>query len=123
MNFDVITSDNFLIYATKVYNNPSCTTLEEFNEDLRLFVNIKRWLNRPSENINIRTLTNQFIIATNIFGVDAVPRLLFCYNAPETYGKIKPILEYLNMLPESMSEVELNSIVSCSNIRRELELL
>jgi len=123
MNFDVITSENFLIYATKAYNNPSCTTLEEFNDDLRLFVNIKRWLNKPTKNTNIRILTNQFIIATNIFGVEAVPRLLFCYNEQKTHGKIKAILEYLNMLPESMTEVVLGEIESCVGIVKELESL
>jgi len=123
MDFEVITSDNFLIYATKAYNNPSCTTIEEFNDDLRLFVNIKRWLNKPTKNTNVRTLMNQCIIATNIFGVIAVPRLLFCYNVPETHGKIKAILEYLNMMPQTLSEVDINNIVSCPHIKRELELL
>ena len=35
MKFDDLNEKNFLLYAMKEYNNPQCTEVEEFNDDLK----------------------------------------------------------------------------------------
>ena len=30
--FDDLNEDNYIMFATKYYDNPQCTTVEEFNE-------------------------------------------------------------------------------------------
>ena len=42
----VLTEENFLLFAIKNYNNPSCKNMKEFNEDLHRLKYIVRLLNR-----------------------------------------------------------------------------
>ena len=37
MNFRELNKDNFLLFAIQNYNNPTASTQEEFEEDLRRF--------------------------------------------------------------------------------------
>ena len=46
MIFDDLNEKNFLLYAMKEYNNPQCTEVEEFNDDLKKIKYIKRLLNQ-----------------------------------------------------------------------------
>ena len=46
MVFDDLNEKNFLLYAMKEYNNPQCTEVEEFNDDLKKIKYIKRLLNQ-----------------------------------------------------------------------------
>ena len=49
MNFSELNKDNFILFAIRNYNNPKTTTQEEFEEDLRRFKYVKRWLKRATE--------------------------------------------------------------------------
>ena len=44
--FDELNDDNFLIYAIKNYQNPSCTGMAELEDDLKRFKYLKRLLNK-----------------------------------------------------------------------------
>ena len=46
MNFDELNDSNFVMYAMKNYENPTCTGMEEFHEDLNRVKYIKRLLKR-----------------------------------------------------------------------------
>ena len=53
---DDLNDENFLLYAVKHYNNPSCSGMKEFQDDLKRFKYIKRLLRRYSKTTKI---TNQ----------------------------------------------------------------
>ena len=41
-----LTDDNFIIFAMKHYDNPSCKGLDEFKDDLKRFSYVKRLLKK-----------------------------------------------------------------------------
>ena len=42
--FEKLTDENFTMFAMQCYDNPQCTSMEEFLEDLRRFRYLKRLL-------------------------------------------------------------------------------
>jgi hypothetical protein len=96
-----LNDDNFLLYAVKHYNNPSCSGLKEFQDDLKRFKYIKRLLRRYSKTTKIteRLILNHIILLHNVFGVATVP-LLFYKIEEDLWPQIKTFLVFLNYLPE-----------------------
>ena len=70
---------NFLSFAMKMYDNPTCKGVEEFEEDLSRVKYVKRLLNKYKEKkvLKKRLLLNHIIIMSNVFGVVATNRILF----------------------------------------------
>ena len=95
--FDELNDDNFLIYAIKNYQNPSCTGMAELEDDLK---RLKRLLNKYQKTgePNERLIINHIILLYNVFG-RATTRMLF-YKLEEKYwSDLKTFLVYLNRLP------------------------
>ena len=46
MFFNILTNDNFMMFAMKNYTNPQCTNIDEFYEDLNRIKYIKRLLGK-----------------------------------------------------------------------------
>ena len=67
--FDELNNDNFLLYASKHYNNKQCTEVEEFYEDLNRFKYLKRLLRRYDSNgeLQERLILNHLILLFNVF--------------------------------------------------------
>lgn len=91
---------NFLLYAAKYYDNPSCTTTDEFIEDLNRFKYIKRLLNRYelTGELKDRLIMNHLIILHNVFG-DATTKMLF-YKLKEQLRFLKPFLILTGRMPD-----------------------
>jgi len=126
MKFDLITDKNFLIYATKKYDNPQCSSVDEFNEDLRRFSSVKRLLlrlARKDESVNIRMLLNHIIILDNIFGNVAAARMMFFYCEEHTHTYLKSFLLFLNILPDNIPEVNIKEIPINTEIINKLNAL
>ena len=79
MHNEQIDETNFMLYAARHYNNPSCFDTLEFYEDLNRFKYIKRLFSRYDESgeLKERLILNHIIILYNLFGIDATTRLLF----------------------------------------------
>ena len=106
MIFDDLNEKNFLLYAMKEYNNPQCTRVEEFNDDLKKIKYIKRLLNQyVSEGVlKERLLLNHIIIFYNVFPPAAATRILFFKIEEKFWPILKPFLFYLKLLPEDKIE-------------------
>ena len=98
--FDELTSENFLIYATKKYDRTTSFGLSELNSDLERFMAIKRALRKYKRNkdVNVRLLLNHFVILNNLFGPFSLNRMLFFYVDNENILQVITILEFLNIL-------------------------
>ena len=92
---------NFLLYAAKHYDNPSCFDTLEFYEDLNRFKYLKRLFSRYDETgeLKERLILNHIIVLYNLFGVEAATRMLF-FKLKEYYRYLKPFLVFLNYCPE-----------------------
>ena len=106
MIFDDLNEKNFLLYAMKEYNNPQCTDVEEFNDDLKKIKYIKRLLNQyVSEGVlKERLLLNHIIVFYNVFPPAAATRILFFKIEERFWPILKPFLFYLKLMPEDRIE-------------------
>jgi len=106
MIFDDLNEKNFLLYAMKEYNNPQCTDVEEFNDDLKKIKYIKRLLNQyVSEGVlKERLLLNHIIVFYNVFPPAAATRILFFKIEEKFWPILKPFLFYLKLIPEDKIE-------------------
>ena len=98
--FDELTDDNFLIYAIKNYQNPSCTGMAELEDDLKRFKYLKRLLNKYQKTgePNERLIINHIILLYNVFG-RATTKMLFFKLEEKYWSDLKTFLVYLNRLP------------------------
>lgn len=103
-----LTEANAMLYAAKHYDNPGCSDVVEFYDDLKRFKYIKRLLNKYRETgeLKERLILNHFILIYNLFGTEAGTRLIFL-KLNEYYPEIIPFLEILNKLPERIYQVGL----------------
>lgn len=102
-----LTKKTYFAYAMQMYNNPSCTGLAEFHEDLVRFKYVKRLLHRYTRTGQIvpRLLINHIIALTNVFQPEAVSRILFYRVHPSAWRALKTLLEYLTLMPDEIPSV------------------
>ena len=105
-----LNDDNFLIFAIKNYDNPSCNGMSDLEEDIKRFKYIKRLFKRYENTgiLNERLILNHLIILYNVFGESAT-RMLF-FKIEETYWSyLKTFLVFLNrMTDKSLIEIGLD---------------
>ena len=97
-----LNDDNFLIFAIKNYQNPSCTGMAELEDDLKRFKYLKRLFNRYETTgvLRERLILNHIITFYNVFGVVAGTRMFFNRIDKSQYPILKTFLTYLNFCPE-----------------------
>lgn len=100
--FDELSEENFIIFASKNYNNPQCLDIDEFYDDLLRFKYIKRLLRKYQQSgiVQERLLLNHIIVLYNVFGIEAANRMIFYKTEKEMWPVLKTFLVYLNYLPE-----------------------
>jgi len=112
--FDELTEDNFVLFASRHYDNPQCMSIEEFYHDLNRFKYLKRLLKRYVQNDDLqeRLILNHIVVIYNVFGIEPANKMMF-YKMDEEYWTIlKPFLVYLNYLKEdAFVEVPLDNKV------------
>lgn len=108
MNFDRLDETNFLLYAAKHYDNPSCFDTLEFYEDLNRFKYLKRLFSRFEETgeLKERLILNHIIVIYNLFGVEASTRMLF-FKLKDYHNLLTPFLIFLNFLPDKVYNIGL----------------
>ena len=64
-----LNESNFLIYAMHHYDNTQCYSLNEFEDDLKKFLYLKKLLSRYKNNgeLKERLILNHIIVLYNIF--------------------------------------------------------
>ena len=122
MNFNELNKDNFILFAITHYSNPTTSTQEEFEEDLKRFKYVKRWLKKYHESgtINSHLLLNHIIVIFNCWNDAALPMLFYKLDR-EYWSYIKSFLIFLNRVPEYPIHNSIESIDSDINILSELQ--
>ena len=97
-----LTSANFLLYAMKLYDNPSCFTVEDFNADLKRVSAIRKQFKRYLERGDLceRTVLNQIIVLSNVFGYPGAIKILFYKLEDRYHGLLKTFLVFLGQMPD-----------------------
>ena len=95
-----LTESTFLLYAMKHYDNPQCTDMSEFEEDMKRFQYLRKLFSRYKQDNDLkeRLILNHLIVIYNVFGVDATNMLFLKLHEYHSY--LKPFVEYLNFMPQ-----------------------
>ena len=112
--FEKLTDENFTMFAMQCYDNPQCTSMEEFMEDLRRFRYLKRLLRRFYKNgeLRERLILNHLIVLNNLFGVENAIRMLEFKLDKEYWPVLKTCLLYLGYIDETWKqEIPLDNLV------------
>jgi hypothetical protein len=110
---------NFLVYAMHHYDNPQCHSLQEFEEDIKKFLYLKKLLSRYKnyDELRERLILNHIIVLYNIFG-DSATKMLFYKIDKSCWDVLVTFLVYLDRMPEELPEygIILSDIVLDENI-------
>ena len=106
--FEDLNEENFTLFAIRHYDNPQCTSTEEFYEDIRRFRYLKRLLKRyhRTGELRERLILNHLIILSNVFGVSNAIKMLQYKIDDEYWPVLKTCLLYLDYVDEEW-EVEI----------------
>lgn len=98
-----LNDSNFMLYAMKHYDNPQCQTVEEFDQDLKKFLYLKKLLSRYSRDNELkeRLILNHIIIIYNLFN-EAATNMLFFKIDEEYWPMLITFLTYLERMPETV---------------------
>ena len=96
----ILTESTFLLFASKHYDNPQCSDISEFEEDLKRFQYLRKLFGRYRQDNDLkeRLILNHLIIIYNVFGPEATDMLFMKLH--EFHDCLKPFVEYLNFMPE-----------------------
>ena len=112
-----LTESTFLLYASKHYENPQCSDISEFEEDLKRFQYLRKLFGRyrQDDDLKERLILNHLIIIYNVFGPEATNMLFM--RLQEYHEYLKPFVEYLNFMPEFIMYEDV--VLHKSNIRSD----
>lgn len=131
MNFETLDSGNYVLYAAKYYDNPHCTGIKEFKEDLNRIKYIKKLFTRyeNGEDFDLQLILNHLIVLNNIFPPFILNRLLV-YKLENYLHYLKPFLIFLNIyidivpgIGKNRKDVYMDSIYMNKNIIEKLRKL
>jgi hypothetical protein len=96
----ILTESTFLLFASKHYDNPQCSDISEFEEDLKRFQYLRKLFGRYRQDNDLkeRLILNHLIIIYNVFGPEATNMLFMKLH--EFHDCLKPFVEYLNYMPQ-----------------------
>jgi hypothetical protein len=103
-----LNESNFLIFAMHHYDNPQCHSLQEFEEDLKKFLYLKKLISRYKNNgeLRERLILNHIIVLYNIFGENAT-QMLFYKIDESCWDTLITFLVYLDRMPETIPELNI----------------
>jgi len=114
-----LTEDKFLLQAMNHYDNPQCTSLSEFEEDLKRILYLKKLLLRYKDNQELRErlILNHIIVLYNVFG-DITTNMLFDKIDKDCWATLITFLVYLNRMPDEVLShgIKLSDITLDNNI-------
>ena len=100
-----LNNNNFIQYAMKHYDNNQCATVEEFEEDLKKFLYLKKLFSRYRVNgeLRERLILNHIIVLYNIFG-KATTNMLFFKIDESSWDALVTFLVYLERMPDELPQ-------------------
>lgn len=122
MLFDNLTSENVMMYAMKIYDKPNCI-MSEFKEDMKRFNYLKRLFRRYRKigEIKERLVLNHLVVLYNVFGAEALTRLLFFKMSKDDQPIVKTYLIFLSCMPEIVKGIKGHDLIS-SDIPVDLKI-
>lgn len=98
--FNELDDKNFLLYAAKYYYKPNVVDADEFYNDLKRFMYLKRQFNRYEKTgeISERLILNHLIVIFNVFDIKPSLKMLEFKIEKKYWYIMKPFLIYLRYI-------------------------
>ncbi len=112
--FDTLTDENILLYAAKFYYKPNCVDAEEFYNDIKRFMYLKRLFNRYDKTgeLSERLILNHLIVIFNVFDIKPSLKMLEYHIDNKYWYILKPFLIYLKYIKnEEYTNIEMDKEV------------
>lgn len=115
----MLTEDNFFNYALQHYDNSQCYSIDEFNDDLKRFLYLKKLFSRYKNELDLKEnlIINHIVVIYNIFGDEATNMLFFKIDE-EYWDALVTFLVFLGRMPEELpqynvklSEIQLDEYI------------
>jgi len=116
-----VIEENYLIVAAKHYNNPQCSSTDEFYADLDRIKYIKRIINRYLETgeLSERLLINHIVVFCNVFGIEIGVKMMAVKLDYKYWPVIKTFLVFLKYIePKDLIGIDMDPKVI--NVLREM---
>lgn len=117
---------NFISYAMRHYNNPQCSGIEEFNEDLQIPIHLKKLFTRYSINgvLKERLIANHIVCFMNVVDGTTSGISILLYSLGEHHWRfLKTFLVSLGRCPAKLRMVIKGKLVNFDDIPIDEELL
>lgn len=112
--FETLDDSNILLYAARHYYKPNVIDADEFYDDLKRFVYLKRLLNRyhNTGELSERLILNHLIVIFNVFDIKPSLKMLEYHMENKYWSAIKPFLIFLRHIRnEEYTEIEMDKTV------------
>lgn len=119
----ILTESTFLLFASKHYDNPQCSDISEFEEDLKRFQYLRKLFGRYRQDADLkeRLILNHLIIVYNVFGLEATNMLFMRLH--EFHDCLKPFVEYLNCMPDVIQYDDVSLVKDNIDSDESIEIL
>lgn len=120
----ILSDSTFTLYGAKHYDNPHCQGVEEFEEDLKRMMYVRKLLNkyRNGGELKDRLILNHIVILHNCFG-SALPHMIM-FRCKGFESSLKPFLLKLSILPDIIrydgKEIDTSTIASDDRVEQQL---
>ena len=115
---EILTDENFILYAAKHYDNTQCHSFDEFMDDIKRIKYIKKLVTRYLEtgDLKERLILNHIIILHNVFDKTALCRMIFL-KMGNMLPQIKPFFILLNTWPDKVYDVRKKGEIDTETIQ------
>ena len=110
--YENLTEENFMLFAAKYYENPHCTDLLEFHDDLKRIRYLKRLFKKYEQtgDLKERLILNHLLVLYNVFEHRAMTRILV-FKLDEQLKYLKPFLIFLNYWRTDIGNIDGKEVV------------
>jgi hypothetical protein len=114
---ELLTESNFILYCAKHYDGRYCSSINDFNEDLKRIRYIKKLITRycTKKDLKERLILNHIIILNNLFGPTVTCRILY-FKLKKQFKYIKPFLVLLQILPARLYNINTEKVIDMDMI-------
>jgi hypothetical protein len=108
-----LNDSNFFSFAMAHYHNPNCTGSNEFDEDLRCIIHLKKLLRRYKKNGEIKTrlMLNHLTLFYNVFLPPLATTRMLALKLDEYMEQVKPLLLSLGYWPDTIPRIAGRTII------------
>ena len=101
----MLTEHNFITYAMHHYDNAQCYSIDEFNDDLKRFLYLRKLFSRYKNEMDLKEnlILNHLVVIYNIWGEHATNMLFFKLDK-EHWEALTTFLVFLNRMPEEIPQ-------------------